>query len=101
MRHVPCERRREIPPLRELCEGLTALPDARPHHRPEQMAIHPVVRVHPLTRRKSLFVDRLMTARIEGLEAQESEDVLARLFDHAERPEMIYAHKWRPGDVVM
>ena len=68
---------------------------ASPHY------FHPVVATHPETGRKSLFVDRLMTARIEGLDEHESADILARLFDHAERPEMIYAHKWRPGDVVM
>jgi len=62
---------------------------------------HPVVATHPETGRKTLFVDRLMTARIEGLADDESAEVLGRLFDHAERPEMIYAHKWRPGDVVM
>ena len=36
-------------PLKDLCEGLTALHDARPHGRPDKTAIHPVVRVHPET----------------------------------------------------
>ena len=62
---------------------------------------HPVFATHPETGRKSLFVDRLMTARIEGLEAGVSARILNQLFDHAEKPEMIYAHKWRHGDVVM
>lgn len=62
---------------------------------------HPVVATHPETGRQTLFVDRLMTARIEGLDEDESAELLGRLFDHAERPEMIYAHKWRLGDVVM
>ncbi len=68
---------------------------ASPHH------LHPVVATHPETGRKSLFVDRLMTARIEGMDPEESARVLEALFDHAERPEMVYAHKWRLGDVVM
>lgn len=64
-------------------------------------AFHPVVTTHPETGRKSLFVDRLMTARIEGLPAEESAALLEQLFDHAERPENIYEHVWRMGDVVM
>ncbi len=64
-------------------------------------AFHPVFTTHPETGRKSLFVDRLMTARLEGFAPEESAALLDRLFDHAERPENIYAHVWRYGDVVM
>jgi taurine dioxygenase len=62
---------------------------------------HPVVRTHPATGRKALYVNRLMTRRIEGLPAQESQELLNRLFDHQERPEFIYEHVWRPGDILM
>ncbi len=62
---------------------------------------HPVIATHPDTGRKSLFVDRLMTARIEGMDEEISARILNQLFDHAERPDMIYAHKWQNGDVVM
>ena len=62
---------------------------------------HPVFVTHPETGRKSLFVDRLMTARIEGLLADDSEITLAELFDHAESREFVYEHVWRLGDVVM
>jgi taurine dioxygenase len=62
---------------------------------------HPVVRTHPATGRKALYVNRLMTRRIEGLPPQESEELLDRLFDHQERPEFIYEHVWRPGDILM
>ena len=62
---------------------------------------HPVVRTHPATGRKALYVNRLMTRRIEGLPPQESEELLNQLFDHQERPEFIYEHVWRPGDILM
>src|SRR5262249_38285778 len=62
--------------------------------------VHPVVRTHPATGRKALYVNRLMTVRIEGLPAQESDDLLATLFDHQERREFIYEHVWRAGDLL-
>lgn len=64
-------------------------------------AYHPVFTTHPETGRTSLFVDRLMTARIEGFRPEESAALLEQLFDHAERPENVYEHVWRYGDVVM
>jgi taurine dioxygenase len=62
---------------------------------------HPVVRTHPATGRKALYVNRLMTRGIEGLPPEESEQLLTILFDQVERPEFIYAHVWRPGDLLM
>jgi taurine dioxygenase len=63
--------------------------------------VHPVVRTHPATGRKALYVNRLMTVRIEGLSAHESDELLACLFDHQERPEFVYEHVWRAGDLVI
>lgn len=62
---------------------------------------HPVFITHPETGRKSLFVDRLMTARIDGLPTAESDAILAQLYDIGERPEFIYEHVWQLGDFVM
>src|SRR4029079_5287915 len=62
---------------------------------------HPVVRTHPATGRKALYVNRLMTRRIEGLPAAESEELLNLLFDHQEQPQFIYEHVWRVGDILM
>jgi len=62
---------------------------------------HPVVRTHPVTGRKALYVNRLMTRSIEGLPADESEDLLNLLFDHQEQPQFVYEHVWRPGDLLM
>jgi taurine dioxygenase len=62
---------------------------------------HPVFSTHAETGRKSLFVDRLMTARIEGLPKEENESLLEQLYEIGERPEFIYEHKWQLGDFVM
>jgi taurine dioxygenase len=62
---------------------------------------HPVVRTHPATGRKALYVNRLMTGQIEGLPAQESDELLNFLFDHQEQREFVYEHVWRPGDLLM
>lgn len=62
---------------------------------------HPVFITHPETGKKALFVDRLMTRHIEGFDTDESERILNQLFDLIERPEFVYEHVWRLGDVVM
>ncbi len=62
---------------------------------------HPVFRTHDETGRKAIYVNRLMTMRIEGLPAQESDALLAALFDHSEQPEFVYRHVWRVGDLIV
>ena len=62
---------------------------------------HPLFVTHPDTGRKTLFVDRLMTARIEGIDAGESEAILEQLYDIGERREFIYEHVWQLGDFLM
>lgn len=62
---------------------------------------HPVFSTHAETGRKSLFVDRLMTARIEGFSKEENEVLLEQLYEIGERPEFIYEHKWQLNDFVM
>jgi len=63
--------------------------------------VHPVIRVHPATGRKALYVNRLMTYAIEGMEPAESDALLDYLFDHQEQRQFIYQHVWRPGDVIL
>ncbi len=63
--------------------------------------LHPMVRTHPATGRKALYVNRLMTVAIEGLPDAESDELLNLLFDYQERPEFIYVHVWRPGDLLL
>ncbi len=62
---------------------------------------HPVFVTHPDTGRKTLFVDRLMTTRIEGLDEQESAAILDRLYAIGERREFIFEHEWKLGDFLM
>jgi len=62
---------------------------------------HPVARTHPATGRKSLYVNRLMTHHIEGVPTEESERLLTLMFEALERPEFVYEHRWRVGDLVL
>ena len=62
--------------------------------------LHPVVRTHPETGRKALFVSEHFTTRIVGLPDDESRAVLDELFAWSTRPEFVYRHSWRPHDLV-
>ena len=62
--------------------------------------VHPVVRTHPETGRKALFVSEHFTTRIVGLPEDESRDLLRALFAHSVRPEHVYRHRWQPHDMV-
>lgn len=88
-------------PLQEMCEGLTALHDATPHGKPESMTIHPVVRVHPVTRRKSLFVNEHFTRRIVELSHEESDHLLAYLTRWATNPRFTVRYRWSEGTIAM
>ena len=63
-------------------------------------AVHPVVRVHPETGRKGLFVNRIFTQRILGLEPDESSALLERCFAQYELPEVQCRFRWTPGAVA-
>ncbi|MDA1090386.1 MAG: TauD/TfdA family dioxygenase [Proteobacteria bacterium] len=64
-------------------------------------AVHPVVRSHPETGRKSLFVTPGNTTGLENFSADESVVLLGFLYDHATQPEFCFRHRYRQGDVVM
>jgi taurine dioxygenase len=68
---------------------------AIPHHS------HPIFITHPDTGGKTLFVDRLMTTRIEGMRAEESDAILEQLYEIGERREFIFEHVWKLGDFLM
>lgn len=61
----------------------------------------PLVRTHPVTGRKGLFVNEAHTSHIPGMPPAESEALLKELYRHITRPEFQYVHSWRPGDLLM
>ena len=63
--------------------------------------VHPVVRTHPETGRKAIYVNRLMTLWIEGIDRDESDEILDYLFAHIEKPEFVYEHEWTVGELIM
>jgi taurine dioxygenase len=78
--------------------------DARPRFDPNtkaKVAIHPVVWAHPESGEKILFVSRLLTESILGMEHEESEALLEELFSYIENPAYIYAHQWQVGDYLV
>jgi taurine dioxygenase len=64
-------------------------------------ARHPLVRIHPETGRKGLFLGRRRNSYIEGLEIAESERLLDALWAHATQPRFTFRQQWRTGDVVV
>ncbi|HSG54097.1 MAG TPA: TauD/TfdA family dioxygenase, partial [Paracoccaceae bacterium] len=63
-------------------------------------SVHPMVITHPETGRKVLFVNPRFAVAIEGMDDAEAQPLLDELFEHQIRPEFIYRHKWRLGDLV-
>ena len=64
-------------------------------------SMHPVFRTHEETGRKAVYVNRLMTMKVEGLPEDEGQRLLNAVWDHSERPEFVYEHVWRVGDLVL
>ena len=64
-------------------------------------AVHPIVRVHPDTGRKALFLGRRRNGYIEGLPLEESEVLLDALWAHATRDDFTWYQEWQPGDLIV
>lgn len=99
---------------KQLLEGRTAIhrygdryqKQGRGSLSPEQLAKvpdvrHPVIRRHPITGRKVLFVNEGFTAVMEGMPVEESAALLPELYAHIVRPEFLYTHRWRVGDLLI
>ena len=63
-------------------------------------AVHPIVRTHPETKKKALYVNKFFTTRIEGLSKQESKLILHYLFNHCEKTEFQIRYKWNQNDMA-
>jgi taurine dioxygenase len=78
----------------------------RPKLTAEQLAetpdiAHPIVRTHPYTGRKSLYVTAGECIGVEGMPEDEGVDLIAELDAHCVRPEFLYRHEWQVGDLLM
>ena len=67
----------------------------------EKTRTHPLVRTHPVTGRKALFISPVYTVGVEGLTGPESDGVLGLLFKHMLQDQFIYRHRWQAGMVLM
>ncbi|MCF2526044.1 TauD/TfdA dioxygenase family protein [Yinghuangia soli] len=85
-------------PVRILADSLRAKHGRAPF---TGTAVHPVVTTHPVTGRRTLFVNRGWTAGIEGLSSIESNAILRMLCEHAERPENTVRWTWQAGDAAL
>jgi taurine dioxygenase len=81
----------------ELRRGSTEVTD--PRRAPG--ADHPIIRTHPVTARKALFLGRRRNAYIQGLGLEDSEELLDALWAHATRPELTWYQQWQVGDLVL
>lgn len=63
-------------------------------------AIHPIIRTHPETEKKAIYVNKFFTTRIEGLADQESKLILDYLFTHIEKTEFQIRYKWNKNDMA-
>jgi taurine dioxygenase len=80
---------------------LTERPQLTPEARAKTPPVeHPMVRLHPATGRKALYVNPGFTKGIVGMPKEESQPILEFLFRHSTRPEFIYRHKWHVRDMI-
>jgi len=102
-------------PLKQRIEGCEAIHDATYNSagtmrkgyqdvtdpRAAPGARHPLVRTHPETGRRSLFLGRRRNSYIVGLDLKESENLLDALWAHATQPRFTFRQQWRVGDVLI
>ncbi len=75
------------------------IPEAKRREIPDIM--QPIVRVHPVTGRRALYLGEHVIAGVEGMPADEGVALVARLREHATQSRYVYRHRWQPGDMLM
>ena len=73
----------------------------KPSKKAKNIFLHPLVRTHPETNKKSLFINPVYTIAIDGLSENESKLLLNELYNHMEKEIYIYKHSWEPNMLVM
>jgi taurine dioxygenase len=93
-------------PMKDFLEGMTAVHDGAPYYQSVNRRVgradkesypsaeHPIIRTHPVSGRKALFVNSMFTTHIVGLSQRESDAILGFLFQHVERPEFQCRFRW-------
>jgi taurine dioxygenase len=79
-------------------------PDWKDHYEQQKSIpdqVWPMVRTHPETGRKALYVSPRFTVGIEDMTEEEADPILDFLFEHQIRPDFVYRHKWQDGDLVI
>ena len=79
---------------------LMALTDASAKNGPDAV-VHPLVRTHPVTGRKALYINPIRIEAIQGLSEPEMLSLMDELMEHATNEKYQYRHQWRLGDLVM
>lgn len=64
-------------------------------------AVHPIVRIHPESRRKFLYLNPVRMEKIEGMDDSEAQKLIKSLMDHATQKKYEYRHRWQYGDMVI
>ena len=104
---LPADTRTRIDPLKVVHKYSSSRKLSRISTRPaDEMATmpeatHPLVRTHPDTRRKALYLNPNRMEEIVGLDRAESDRLLDELIAHATQPKYQYRHIWRQGDIVI
>ena len=96
--------------MQRFLAGLTAIHDGARNYQGRQLAQsrgaefpraqHPVVRTHPVTGQRVLFVNRMFTTRIVELSQRESDGVLQMMFSHIQNPEFQCRFRWEPNSIA-
>lgn len=93
--------------MKQHLEGLTAIHDAAASladyvpSRNLPRSSHPVIRTHPVTKRKTIYVNENFTTRIEGISKAESNTLLSYLNRHIQEPEFQCRFRWRPHSLAL